>query len=859
MVRIGMFLGDRYEILEKIGSGGMAEVFKGKDHKLNRFVAVKVLKDEFVEDKNFVRKFKEEAQAAAGLAHPNIVNVYDVGDEQNIFYIVMELVEGITLKTYIEKKGRLTVKEATSIAIQVAAGLEVAHNNQIVHRDIKPQNIIISREGKVKVTDFGIAKSVSSNTNTADAMGSVHYTSPEQARGGYSDAKSDIYSLGIVMYEMVTGRVPFDGETTVVVAVKHLQEDIVSPRVYASEVPVSLEHIILKCTEKSPDRRYANAADLITDLKQSLLTPDVNFVQAIVPDGAKTVAITWDEISKIKRETGRVALSADDAESKYAYLDRLNAGKQEDYEDEDYEDEEYEDEDYEDEDYDDREYDEYEDGDEEGYEDDEYYDDEDEEEELSFLERRNQRKKEKEKAKNQKKNQKNSKKKQDEDDEDGGMLAPKMEKIMTIGGIVAAIIIVIILGVMITKILGFGKGSKDTKTDDTEIADVLNTEVEVPNLLGMSYSEAKEALNKVELGIKLGETKSSDTYEAGQIISQSEEAGAKVDPNTTIVVDICGDGEKVEVPDVTGYTQAKAESTLKALGLSVDVSEVTSDDVAEGKVISTSPASGKKVDKSSVVKVVVSKGKEEDQQVEVPTITGKTEAKAKELLKSAGLASGTATQEYSDTVDEGNIISQNPKAGTKVDKNSKVSYVISKGKENTDVYIGNAEKNGSSESAVTKYLTDKGLKVERSEDYSDTVSKGDVISYKPGNGSTVEAGSTVKIVVSLGPEPVKTATVPGAGDSVNEITNRGFVVGNITKEYSDNIAEGKIISCSPSGTQNVGTKINVVISNGVCTHPSVDASGKCSQCGKTGLTPTVQPSTDTSNNNTTNTNTTTQQ
>ena len=308
MIRLGMFLGDRYEILQKIGSGGMAEVFKGKDHKLNRFVAVKVLKDEFVEDKNFVRKFKEEAQAAAGLAHPNIVNVYDVGDEQNINYIVMELVEGITLKTYIEKKGRLTVKEATSIAIQMGAGLELAHNNQIVHRDIKPQNIIISREGKVKVTDFGIAKSVSSNTNTSDAMGSVHYTSPEQARGGYSDAKSDIYSLGIVMYEMVTGRVPFDGETTVVVAVKHLQEDIVSPRVYASDIPVSLEHIILKCTEKSPDRRYASVADLTADLKQSLVTPDVNFVKEILPDGAKTVAITRDDISKIKQETGRISL-----------------------------------------------------------------------------------------------------------------------------------------------------------------------------------------------------------------------------------------------------------------------------------------------------------------------------------------------------------------------------------------------------------------------------------------------------------------------------------------------------------------------------------------------------------------------
>ncbi len=782
MVRIGMFLGDRYEILEKIGSGGMAEVFKGKDHKLNRFVAVKVLKDEFVEDKNFVRKFKEEAQAAAGLAHPNIVNVYDVGDEQNINYIVMELVEGITLKTYIEKKGRLTVKEATSIAIQVSAGLEIAHNNQIVHRDIKPQNIIISREGTVKVTDFGIAKSVSSNTNTADAMGSVHYTSPEQARGGYSDAKSDIYSLGIVMYEMVTGRVPFDGETTVVVAVKHLQEDMVSPRVYVSDIPVSLEHIILKCTEKSPDRRYPNVAELIADLKQSLLTPDVNFVKEIVPDGAKTVAITRDEISKIKKETGRLPLDEDDAESRYAYLDEMN---------DEYDDEEC-DEDY-DEDYDGE------------YDDDEYEDDED-----------------------------------DDDEREGGALDPKLEKIMTIGGIVAAVIIIIIVVVLVSKMFGFGKsGGKDKdKENDKEISDVLEENAEVPDLLGMSYSEAKEALNKLGLGIKLGETRSSDEYDAGQIISQSEEAGTEVGANTTIVVDICGDGEKVEVPDVTGKSQAKAESALKEAGLSADVSEVYSDEVSAGKVISTSPSAGKKIERGSVVQVVVSKGKEEDAQIEVPDIRNSSESSAKQKLSDKGLASGTVTQEFSDSVEEGKVISQNPSAGTKVEKGSKVSYVISKGKENKDVYIGNAEKDGSTESAVTNYLTSRGLKVKRSESYSDTVPKGNVISYKPGNGSTVPYGSIVEIVVSLGPEPVKTAEVPGAGADVNEITSRGFVVGNKTYEYSDSIAKDKIISCSPTGTQNVGTKIDVVISKGVCLHPNVDERGVCTQCKKTGLTPT---------------------
>ena len=223
MIKLGMLIGDRYEILDKIGTGGMSDVYKAKDQKLNRFVAVKVLKQEFSENKNFVSKFRVEAQAAAGLMHPNIVNVYDVGEEDGIHYIVMELVEGITLKKYIEKKVMLTTKEAISIAIQVAMGIEAAHNNHIIHRDIKPQNIIISKEGKVKVTDFGIAKAASSNTITSNVMGSVHYTSPEQARGGFSDAKSDIYSMGITFFEMLTGRVPFNGDTTVAIAIKHYQ------------------------------------------------------------------------------------------------------------------------------------------------------------------------------------------------------------------------------------------------------------------------------------------------------------------------------------------------------------------------------------------------------------------------------------------------------------------------------------------------------------------------------------------------------------------------------------------------------------------------------------------------------------
>ena len=304
MVKIGMMIGERYEILEKIGTGGMSDVYKAKCHKLNRFVAVKVLKQEFSENANFVSKFRIEAQAAAGLMHPNIVNVYDVGEEGENHYIVMELVEGITLKKYIEKKARLSVKEAVSIAIQVSMGIEAAHNNHIIHRDIKPQNIIISKEGKVKVTDFGIAKAATSNTITSNVMGSVHYTSPEQARGGYSDEKSDIYSLGITMFEMLTGRVPFNGETTVAIAIKHIQEEFPSPREYVPEIPVCVEQIVFKCCQKSPDRRYQSMSELIVDLKQSLISPDEDFVKVADPDEeASTRMITDRDMVQIKRQS----------------------------------------------------------------------------------------------------------------------------------------------------------------------------------------------------------------------------------------------------------------------------------------------------------------------------------------------------------------------------------------------------------------------------------------------------------------------------------------------------------------------------------------------------------------------------
>lgn len=302
IVTTGMLIGDRYEIIEKIGTGGMADVYKAKCHRLNRMVAIKFLKPEYSSDSSFVKRFRGEAESCAGLTHPNVVSVYDVGDEGDLHYIVMELVEGITLKRYIEKKGQLEIKEAVGIAIQIAQGLEAAHSKHVIHRDIKPQNIILSREGKVKVADFGIAKAATTtNTIQECAAGSVHYLSPEQARG-YSDERSDIYSLGITMYEMLAGRVPYAGDNNVSVALAHISESATPIVELNPNVTPAVEKIVRKCMSKKPERRYATAGELIADLKAALANPDGQYVvlaPSVAPD-APTKQLSDSEVRQIK-------------------------------------------------------------------------------------------------------------------------------------------------------------------------------------------------------------------------------------------------------------------------------------------------------------------------------------------------------------------------------------------------------------------------------------------------------------------------------------------------------------------------------------------------------------------------------
>lgn len=629
MLEIGSFLSDRYEILSKVGAGGMSDVYKAKDHILSRFVAIKVLKQEFSEDSSFVTKFRAEAQSAAGLEHPNIVNIYDVGSENGLYYIVMEYVEGITLKTYIEKKGQLSFKESASIAIQVARGIEAAHNKNIIHRDIKPQNIIISTDGKVKVTDFGIAKATSSNTISSDVMGSVHYASPEQARNGFVDGRSDIYSLGIVMFEMVTGRVPFDGDTTVAVALQHLQEEIARPSIYAPDLPISFEKIILKCTQKTPDRRYQTIEELLTDIRRSLAHPDEDFVTiAPLVDGGKTKVISPEELDKIKEGRG-VAEDLND--------DDTDADNDDEYADDEDDDDEY---------------------------DESLLDDDDDDED-------------------------------DDDDDDGKLLNPKMDKAITIMGIVTAVIIVIViiyLALSVAGVFKFGgkKNSESQQTEsqtqtesESESETQTETEGQMIDIRGMSVDDAQKAVDRLKLDLTVFafETKQSDQKD-GTILEQDVKAGDTVKRGSQINVVIAGKGdstsEMVKIPSVIGKTKSSAKSTLESAGFSVTFEYGDyNNSVAADVVTAQSPSAKKQAAKGSTVTVTLSPGQKP---ITVPNVVGASQSQAESALAGAGLKYTYADSQYSDTVPAGSVISQT-KSGETVAAGTTITLTLSKGKQ----------------------------------------------------------------------------------------------------------------------------------------------------------------------------------
>ena len=616
----GTMLQDRYEILEKIGSGGMSEVYKAKCHKLNRLVAIKVLKSEFTSDATFVSKFKMEAQAAAGLSHPNIVNIYDVVDEGDIHFIVMELVEGITLKSYITKKGHLDVKEAIGIAIQVASGIEAAHEQHIIHRDIKPQNMLISMDGKVKVADFGIARAVSSQTmNAATVVGSVHYISPEQARGGYSDERSDLYSLGITMFEMVTGHVPFEGDNTVTVALAHLEDPMPDPRTLNPDVSPSLARIILKCTEKRPERRYPNAAAVISDLRRALLNDDDPSVGMIEEEdhSSDTIVISPKELNLIKTRSGERIREAKPVKEIRERRERHDLEKR---------------------------YDQPENG------------------------KKDQKKKENDEATGLEKIL-------------TGLgvaaavivVAVVIVFILKLGGLFRS------STPEDPTETSSVEATTEAKTAAASETTISQKEVYMPNLVGHSEEEAEKILQGLDLTMQV-EQENSDEVEKGMVISQKEEVDTVVPRFSKVTVVVSAGSDKVDISELglSGMTLETAIRLLEGKNLKADVQEEASEDVTSGTIIRYEPED--KVALGSTVILYVSTGPEEEF-VPVPNLYGKTDAEAAALLSASGLVAGEVTKEYDSTVSAGHVISQGVEAGTQVAPGDTVDYTLSLGPE----------------------------------------------------------------------------------------------------------------------------------------------------------------------------------
>ncbi len=643
MISNGTFLMNRYEILQAIGAGGMAEVYKARDTALSRLVAVKVLRQEFSTDEKFVERFRVEAQSAAGLSHPNIVSVYDVGEENGIYFIVMELVDGITLKDYIVKKEKLQIREALNISVQIAQGLSAAHANGIIHRDIKPQNIIISRAGKVKVTDFGIAKMAGSNTMTTTAAGTVSYISPEQARGGYSDERSDIYSLGITMYEMLTGKVPYEGETNIAVALQHIQGDMVAPKTLEPAIPESLNKIILKCTQKKPERRYAKARDLIADLRRVLTDPDGEYVVipgAGVTDGG-TINMNEEELIAIKEAARKEELSRKDPDGK-------------------------------------------------------------------TTERENDNDKQPEKTEKEDKRTKVVIPVEPEDEEDDEEMDSSLGKVMMVLGIIGFIILVIVILAFAAMASGLLKGGfsffgKKTQTEtkavtesvsETETQKKTETETKLafmtmPNLIDYTEKEARELLKDIDVEFVIEEGK-SDYYDAGRIFDQEPDAGTTVGSGDTVTIYVCTGAESFELPDVTDMDYNQASDKLRNLGLSVYLEFENSDTISKDHVIRTDPESGSSVTEGTTITIYASEGREIKTST-VPDLRGYDLESAIALIEEAGLIYNGKSSDYSDTYDAETVMDQSLSAGTTVNEGTTITLVMSLGPRvhtyNATVYV----------------------------------------------------------------------------------------------------------------------------------------------------------------------------
>ncbi len=639
-------LAGRYELIEKIGEGGMAVVFRAKDRLLNRNVAIKILRPEYTKDSMFIESFRRESQIAAGLVHPNIVNIYDVGKQGNIYYIVMELIEGQPLSNIIKEKGPLDPRWAVSIAKQVASALSLAHSSQLIHRDVKPHNIMITKDGTAKITDFGIAKAVSTDTFVGDQkksiMGSVHYFSPEQARGGYVDERSDIYSLGICLYEMLTGKVPFDGETAVEVAVKHMNEDMVPPTELNPGIPQDIEDIIMKASSKLQTNRYRSAEEMITAL---------NFVKFS----------RHSESSGVSKESvlgARAAAEAAEPGDAAEEPETENPQEQPDAED---------------------------------------------------IPPAEEEKKDHSKA------------------------------LQRIAAVVLAVALAFPASIAAAKFVN------NIKEAGSELM-TSNKEVEVPDLQGWDFDDAKDALEDMGLEIEIQMSLTSKLFKENEIMSQTPSKESMVKQGTVIKVSVSKGEAVIEVPDLRGKNLSAARYSLESSGYTVgEVEKTFSEDVPAGLVMSQDPGWGVKLASGKAVNLVISKGSEEDNTLD---LIGMSRDEALSAIEAKGFKIGEITEVNDPSVEKDHVISQDPQAGTVIeDETTAVSLVISLGPEMDGEPADNTDPN----SGITWTLAPEGGS-EGSGEGSESTQTGSGESGAPASG-------VAYITIELGTAPAEEFTL----------------------------------------------------------------------------------------------------
>ncbi len=765
MLNIGDIVDNRYEIKSRIGQGGMSCVFRAEDKILGREVALKVLKEEFSEDEEFVEHFKNEARAAARLTHPNIVAVYDIVDSGKYHYIAMELVEGITLKNYIAKKGVLTNKETIGIAIQAGEGIAEAHRNGIIHRDIKPQNIIISKDGKIKVADFGIAKAVSGDTLTSKSViGSAHYIAPEQAKNGETDLRSDLYSLGITMYEMITGRVPYDGDNTVNIVLAHIQNAMIPPQVYNHDIYPALNDIILKATKKEPDERYQSADELIDDLKQAVNNPDGHFVKLYGAAEPKenTATAKTGQAEGITSETEKKS-----ADELLAEGNVKTAGEKESS--------------------------------------------------GNFASSHGSEGDTGEKSEgttgadgiiSAKENNTDTGKADgtsgEADSSQAAIKAAEAKKrLLTYGTVAAIVLIVVVAALVMIKKLGdktaelyesealLGSSLTEETESESEMDYTISIKGEdlMPDIIGMNVDEARAKLSDLQMSMDSSAEDFSDIYPYGLIVNQNPSSGEILPQGTTVYVTVSKgsvfDDLQNRAPEEAAEMLTKAGYTVENNVL-YDFSDVVPENmVCEYKLLdengqlieekkedennntengSTDGSAGKtggeankkavmernkKIaeirKKASSVCLVLSLGKQEDY-VTMPVITGMTRAEAEETLDSLGVYIGKMTALNTQSYVRGQIAEQSVKPGDFVKKGSVVDVKLSVG-ENSDIEDGaeipytHAEKQ-SGEGSDSKTDSESGLSDEY---YYGSIDTTCVIGSQTGPGSS----DNVKVGIRL--------------------------------------------------------------------------------------------------------------